>query len=108
MALFPAHLFPGLFFGGHSNTPLPLAAAFVALAIGMRVLRARGRSRRPGPWHGGPPGAGTGSDPPMQWDIRKAPEPEAAQDAAPEATQDAAPDATPEVSSEEQTPPSDL
>lgn len=100
MALLPAHLFPGLFLGGHSNTPLPLAAVFIAVALGMRVLRARGRGGRHGPPHGGPPGAGTGIDPPMQWDIRKAPEPEA--------TPEAAPDAWPEVSSEEQNPPSDL
>jgi hypothetical protein len=94
VALLPPDLAgPALFFGGHSGTSLPLAAIFIALAIGLRVLRARGRGRG-GPSHGGPPGGGggTGSEPPVQWDIRKAPEPEA----------------TPDAPSEEQNPPSDL
>ena len=97
MALLPPDLSnPALFFGGHSGTSLPLAAVFIALAIGLRVLRARGRGRG-GPWRGGPGGPGgppgdTGSDQPVQWDIRKTPEPEA----------------TPDASSEEQNPPSDL
>ncbi|HUE07150.1 MAG TPA: hypothetical protein VMP41_06965 [Acidimicrobiales bacterium] len=87
---------PALFFGGRSGTSLPLAAVFIALAIGLRVLRARGRHGPGGPWHGGPrgggPPGGTGSDQPVQWDIRKAPQPEA----------------TPDASSEEHNPPSDL
>jgi hypothetical protein len=96
MALLPPDLAaPALFLGGRSGTSLPLAAVFIALAIGLRVLRSRGRGGRGGPSHGGPPGGGSGgtrSDPPVQWDIRKAPEPEA----------------TPDASSEEQNPPSDL
>jgi hypothetical protein len=92
VALVPPYLFnPALFLGGHSGTSLPLAAVFIALAIGLRVLRARGRRGPGGPWHGGPRGGGTGSDQPVQWDVRKAPEPEA----------------TPDASSEEQNPPDD-
>ncbi len=93
MALVPPDLSnPALFLGGHSGTSLPLAAVFIALAIGLRVLRARGRGGRNGPWHGGRTGGGTGSDQPVQWDIRKEPEPEA----------------TPDAPSDEHNPPSDL
>ncbi len=100
MALLPADLTnPALFLGGHSGTSLPLAAVFIALAIGLRVLRARGRGGRSGPWHGRPPGD-TGSDQPVQWDIRKAPEPEA--------TPEETPEATPDAAREEHNPPSDL
>lgn len=85
---------PAVFLGGHSGASLPLTAAFIALALGLRVLRARGRGSRSGPWHGGPPGGGTGSEPPVQWDIRKAPEPD--------------PEAMPDAPGEERNPPSDL
>jgi hypothetical protein len=93
VALLPPDLSdPALFFGGHSGTSLPLAAVFIALAIGLRVLRARGRRGPGGPRHGRPTSGGTGSHEPVQWDVRKRPEPKA----------------PPDASSEERDPPSNL
>jgi hypothetical protein len=80
---------------GHSAEPTALAVVFIVLAVGLRFLRfrTRGGRRRGGPWGGGQTGGGgTGGDQPVQWDIRKTPEPEP----------------TPDAVSEEQNPPSDL
>lgn len=89
----PAELLPAVL-GGHSTEPYWVAIPLIGFALIMRVMR--GGGRRGGPWQRGPSGGGGGgrggNDPPVQWDIRKAPEPEA----------------TPDASSEEQNPPSDL
>lgn len=99
--LLPADLLPAVL-GGHSTEPYWVAIPFIAFAL---IMRMRGRAgRRGGPWQGGPPGGGTGNDPPMQWDIRKTPEPEAT----PDAPSDAPSDAPKNAPSEEQNPPTDL
>ena len=82
----PAELLPAVL-GSHSTEPYWVALPILGLFMLMRVMRARARGGGP---HGGGPGSwgdgssGSAPDPPVQWDIRKAPEPEATPDASTE------------------------
>ena len=83
MAPLPPHLptaVLSLLGGGASGEPTYFVVVIFALAIGLRVLRARNRGRRRGQWGGGPTGGrpgntggggGSAGDAPVQWDIRK-------------------------------------
>jgi hypothetical protein len=83
--------------GSRTTEPYWVAIPILGLFMLMRVMRARARgggARGGGPWGRG--ATGPAQDPPVQWDIRKAPQPETT------------PEATPEASGEERNPPSDL